>query len=297
MKTPTKRTYDDFDQAYAYFNKRLFEGRLPPCLITVRPHRGAYGYFSPERFGSRDGKEIHDEIALNIRTFANRTACQILSTLVHEMVHLEQAHFGSPSRGNYHNREWADLMERIGLMPSSTGAPGGKRTGQSMTHYVIEDGPFDRAFAARTFVIPYFDRAGESETTRKKRKVTYTCPVCEDKVWGKPEVQPHCGKCELVPMIASYDTNQVAEALHGESDGRIRKAVPVRDFVRQLLTEGPVPAVIVTAQGRARGFSLSQLHRARRTLGGVAFKQRGGDLNSPWFWALDQAAPEKPLNV
>jgi len=32
MKTPTKRTYDDFDQAYAYFNKRLFEGRLPACL-------------------------------------------------------------------------------------------------------------------------------------------------------------------------------------------------------------------------------------------------------------------------
>ena len=37
--------------------------------------------------------------------------------------------------------------------------------------------------------MPYFDRAGESETTRKKRKVAYTCEVCEDKVWGKPEVQ------------------------------------------------------------------------------------------------------------
>ena len=45
-RPPTKRVYDDFDAAYGYFNKRLFEGRLPPCLITVRPHRGAYGYFS-----------------------------------------------------------------------------------------------------------------------------------------------------------------------------------------------------------------------------------------------------------
>ena len=76
-KTPTKRTYDDFDAAYAYFNKRLFGGRLPPCLITVRPHRGAYGYFSGERFGSRDGKEIHDEIALNIRHFEKRSPCEI----------------------------------------------------------------------------------------------------------------------------------------------------------------------------------------------------------------------------
>jgi hypothetical protein len=209
-KSPTKRVYDDFDQAYAHFNKRLFGGRLPPCLITVRPHRGCYGYFSHQRFGSRDGSETHDEIALNIKTFDQRTPREIMSTLAHEMVHLEQSHFGKPSRGGYHNREWAGLMERIGLMPSNTGAPGGKRTGQQMTHYVIEGGPFDLAFAARTFAIPYFDRVGESAVTRGKRKVAYTCPVCEDKVWGKPEVKPHCGKCELIPMIASYDTNQVA---------------------------------------------------------------------------------------
>ena len=205
-KTPTKRTYDDFDAAYAYFNKRLFDGRLPPCLITVRPHRGAYGYFSSERFGSRDGKEIHDEIALNIRHFEKRSPCEILSTLVHEMVHLEHAHFGSPSRNGYHNREWAQLM------PSDTGAPGGKRTGQRVTHYVAADGPFARAFAARKFVVPYYDRVGESDVTRKKRKVAYTCPSCDDKVWGKSEVQPHCGKCGLVAMTVSYDTNRIATA-------------------------------------------------------------------------------------
>ena len=101
-------------------------------------------------------------------------------------------------------------MERVGLMPSSTGAPGGKRTGQSMTHYVIEDGPFARAVAARQFVVPYYDRVGESDVTRKKRKLAYTCPACEDKVWGKPEVRPHCGKCGLVAMLASYDANRIA---------------------------------------------------------------------------------------
>lgn len=35
-KTPTKRAYDGLDAAYEHFNKRLFAGRLPPCLITVR---------------------------------------------------------------------------------------------------------------------------------------------------------------------------------------------------------------------------------------------------------------------
>jgi ribosomal protein S27AE len=95
----------------------------------------------------------------------------------------------------------------LGLMPSDTGAPGGKRTGQRVSHYVIPDGAFAHAFAARKFAVPYYDRAGESGVTRKKRKVAYTCPSCDDKVWGKPDVQPHCGKCGLVAMIASYDTN------------------------------------------------------------------------------------------
>jgi hypothetical protein len=57
-KTPTKRAYDDLDAAYDYFNKQLFGARLPPCLITVRPHRGAFGYFSGERFG-KILEEVH----------------------------------------------------------------------------------------------------------------------------------------------------------------------------------------------------------------------------------------------
>jgi hypothetical protein len=81
-----------------------------------------------------------------------------------------------------------------------------------MTHYVATEGPFAKALAARTFVVPYYDRAGESDVTRKKRKVVYTCPSCKDKLWGKPEVQPHCGKCNLVAMLALYDTNKIATA-------------------------------------------------------------------------------------
>jgi len=61
-------------------------------------------------------------------------------------------------------------------------------------------------------VVPYFDRAGQSDVTRKKRKATYTCPVCEGKVYGKPGMKPHCGECNLVAMVASYDTNRIATA-------------------------------------------------------------------------------------
>ena len=61
------------------------------------------------------------------------------------MVHQWQAHHGTPGRGRYHNDEWADKMERIGLMPSSTGQPGGRRTGDHMADYAIEGGRFLKA--------------------------------------------------------------------------------------------------------------------------------------------------------
>jgi hypothetical protein len=58
-------------------------------------------------------------------------------------------------------------MERIGLMPSATGAPGGRRTGQRMTHYIIRGGLFDRAFRGRKFRDLYFDRIGERDDIRQ----------------------------------------------------------------------------------------------------------------------------------
>ena len=130
------RTYTSLDAAYDHFNRELFGGQLPPCLITMQRHKGAYGYFSGERFASLDNpEEVTDEIALNPAHFASRTPAATLSTLVHEMCHLWQHHFGKPSRSGYHNKEWAAKMREVGLIPIDTGQPGGKDTGQKVTHY------------------------------------------------------------------------------------------------------------------------------------------------------------------
>ena len=101
---PTRRTYKTLDDAYRFFNLRLFGGALPGCLITMQRSQQAYGYFAGGRFGSVDGAEVTDEIALNPSHFHKRTVEQSLSTLVHEMTHLQQHHFGKPSRAGYHNK-------------------------------------------------------------------------------------------------------------------------------------------------------------------------------------------------
>jgi hypothetical protein len=101
----------------------------------------------------------------------------------------------------------------IGLMPSNTGEPGGKRTGQQMTHYVIEGGPFDLAFRTMppAFLLPWSSGRAPDPTGKpkaKKDKVKYTCPVCAANVWGKPDLVIVCGECG-----EPFSTEAVAEAL------------------------------------------------------------------------------------
>jgi predicted SprT family Zn-dependent metalloprotease len=200
---PTQRTYKTLDDAYRFFNQRLFSGRLPHCLITMQRSKKAYGYFAGGRFGSADGKEVTDEIALNPSHFHSRTTEQSLSTLVHEMAHLEQHHFGKPGRTSYHNKEWARMMRAVGLIPSDTGAPGGRDVGQKVSHYIEEGGAFSKACAELVsngfdslYVELWTEGAAEKRKTKAASKTRYTCPSCGANAWAKPRTALICGDCD-----------------------------------------------------------------------------------------------------
>jgi len=209
---PTEEQYGDFQAAYDFFNKALFQGRLPQCLITLVRSRRFRGYFMTEGFVSADGQgRKTDEIAMNPESFAGRTDKAILSTLVHEMTHLEQYHEGKPSPGGYHNKQWGDLMKRVGLYPSNTGLLMGKETGVQMTHYILEGEAFDKAadkllatgWAIRWrtptdlalsaagglsgFVPPSMPQlTGKRAVAKRASKTRYTCLVSGANAWGKP---------------------------------------------------------------------------------------------------------------
>ena len=122
---PTDRNYGTFREAYDFFNEALFEGRLPPCLITLQRKAKTGGYFAQERFGSRTRDEVTDEIALNPSQFEAHTDAETLSLLVSRMVHLQQfrCHPDTVSRPGYCNKTWARLMHRVGLVPPTLGSP------------------------------------------------------------------------------------------------------------------------------------------------------------------------------
>ncbi len=216
MTTPTTHQFTKYQKLYDYLNKKLFKKELPPCLLILsRNTARVCGHFSMNRWQDDKGLTTH-EINLNPVYMANATNIDICQTLVHEMVHLWQFEFGKKrSRMGYHNKEWGDKMESVGLMPSNTGKEGGKKTGQQMNDYPIKGGEFEKVFKAmpKGMLLPFKSKdfaigfkpankppKGSKPTSSaakpyRRNKAKYACP-CGTNVWGKPELKILCGKCK-----------------------------------------------------------------------------------------------------
>ena len=159
--SPTQQIYSDVESAYQWFNHRLFDSRLPNCILTFQRHPKTMGYVSANRWVNRSGTEKAHELAINPEYLIGSTIEEVFQTLVHEQCHIWQVCYGSPSRRGYHNREWAIKMADIGLVPSSTGKPGGKRTGERMSDYILAGGALDTAIQdllASGFALEWLDR-------------------------------------------------------------------------------------------------------------------------------------------
>jgi SprT-like family len=195
--------YGGLQEAYDFLNQELFGGRLPDVFITYQRKSHSAGYFAADRFSGRVASLGRHELALNPDHFIDRTDKQIVSTLAHEMHHVAQHTYGKPSARGYHNQEWAAMMQAIGLMPSNTGAVGGRQTGYQMDHYIIPDAPFDKAFAKLAAIgwklnLQSAPRPGA--TKGPNSKIKFTCPVCESNVWGKPDTATSCSKCTIAAL-------------------------------------------------------------------------------------------------
>jgi predicted SprT family Zn-dependent metalloprotease len=228
---PTSATYDSLLLAYKFMNEHLFANALPACLITLQRETHTFGYFCHKRFTyDKNVKQSTDEIALNPQYFraSGRDDRMVVSTLVHEMCHLWQHHFGKPGRARYHNKEWANKMRSLGLVPSNTGENGGKDTGDQMSHFIDKSGRFAKIFdklKKKGFALEWIEyppsiqqalatgkldlsevtaaltastKSGGPSMPRKvdKSKLKYTCPKCGLNAWAKTGANLMCGDCD-----------------------------------------------------------------------------------------------------
>lgn len=222
----TEAMYGYLTRAFDFLNRKMWDGRLPPVIII--PHRNprCFGYYHGGIFARvEDGKVSGkaDELALNPQYVATRPARDVISTLAHEMCHHWQKYFDKEPSKSYHNKGWGTEMKRIGLHPSSTGKPGGKETGKNVSHYIIDGGLFDVAFAEFLKLEPpifFQDRLalqrsgltiggseegedddggdeGKAAPKKSKGRAKFTCPGCQLNAYAKPSANLICGDCDM----------------------------------------------------------------------------------------------------
>ena len=80
------------------------------------------------------------------------------------------------------------------------------------------------------------------------------------------------------------------EALAASRPTKGNKAPSAKDFLADILISGPVLQTTIVERGAERGFSYTQLWRAKAALGVEDFKEKGVQ-QGPSYWALPQHVP------
>ena len=206
MPSPTEQQFKQFQNLYNHFNKRLFDNDLPACILLLSTSvKKVAGHFTSQRWEDRAGNTTY-EITMNPYFMSEAEDLEICKKLAEVMVLLWQYEYGTPSRKDYYNKEWANKMESIGLIPSHTGKEGGKRTGQNMDSYHHPKELFIKAAKkiSEKWLFPFrlteaqWERLSVSrKKAKKKLKTTYRCS-CGDTFWGKSDLKARCKKCNTL---------------------------------------------------------------------------------------------------
>ena len=167
--TMTKKLAVFFENTFNYYNSALFQGILPECYIEFSPKVGIYGTFLPNQWVDSKQKYIH-EIILNPEILSLKSI-EFHAIIVRNMVFLWQYMFGKPSRPNYLNKEAAQILENFGIIPSSTGAPGGKKTGQSILQYINYNEIFAKVFKKNPKKTSGYRHTIADDTNGKEKKL------------------------------------------------------------------------------------------------------------------------------
>lgn len=203
MKKQINVLYEAFDK----MNERFFNGEVPRPTITIQT-RGtakAYGWCSVNPIW--EGEEKTHEINITAE-YANRPFIDIMETLLHEVVHLDNIVKGIKdcSRGGtYHNKKFKEGAERVGLIVKKTEQYGFAFTeaSEELIEIIKSWGLDETTFnTARIDFEKVRSGGDESEDTnpktgqkrRKSSSIKYVCG-CGTIIRATKEVNVICGDC------------------------------------------------------------------------------------------------------
>lgn len=210
--TRTSRTAGQLEKMFRTINRDKFNNELPEPIITISPTRGAYGHFTPWHTWKVSGNGKH-EINLSSDQLERPIEC-IVSTLIHEMVHLYcyVNDIKDTSRGGtYHNRRFAAIAAEKGLevqFDSTIGCTTNNEGNERLIEYCLDNGwtefkmnrkpeiQTSRATGTAAKMLP--PSGGQATTgtaTKKSHSIKYQCPRCKNSVRATKKVNIACMNC------------------------------------------------------------------------------------------------------
>lgn len=218
----TKVVIEELHRAFKLFNEKLYSNELPEPAILIQSRGNKKLTLGWCTVGKVWKNEFTQEERYEINLVAealNRGIYPVMSTLLHEMVHLYHNinEIKGTSRGNtYHNKRFKADAEAHGLIiehAEKIGWSVTKLTGATMN--LIDSANFDEA----VFSLARLE-AGEKEKPKKKAtSKKYVCPICGQIVRATKEVNILCGNCtNIEESIVVKMVEEVPEDTEGNGD-------------------------------------------------------------------------------
>ena len=197
---------------FSILNSDKFGGELPEPVITIQKTRGrTLGHFTLDKVwknkqnienenieADNSDETAYYEINIDPRWFCDRTAAEVVETLLHEMCHYyNKLSDIKDCNGNVHNKKFKKLAESVGLIVEK-----GKSVGYGYTSLSEELKDYvEEVIKPDAKAFEYF-RAGnvikDSGTkVRTKTMFKYICPDCGQIAKGKRDITIKCGLCEV----------------------------------------------------------------------------------------------------
>lgn len=195
---------EELYRIFAILNHDKFNDELSEPVITIQKTKGStLGHFTVDKTwkdknNAESDETSYHEINIDPRWFRNRSAAEIVETLLHEMCHYCNESAGiNDCNGQIHNKKFKSLAEKVGLIVEKGKSIGWGHTSLSeeLEKY-IEDNikPNEKAFE-------YFRVVNSTESgvkkPRAKNMFKYTCPICGQVARAKKDVVIKCGRCDV----------------------------------------------------------------------------------------------------
>jgi hypothetical protein len=188
----------------------------------------------------------------------------------------------------------ADLAERLDVALSAITHPPKHSTQRAIDHFIGSQA-FIAAARIGHMAIEEVDEdehgnrvpTGRSLFTNPKNNVSRKMPTLAYRVVPAQAGDIPITKIVWEEIVDITADQAVAAATPSKSKDHSGPVV----FLLNILANGPVPRKIIEERAAACGFSKDQLDRAKRKIGGVAFKEM--TANGQWSWCLPEHAPKE----